>query len=657
MRKLFFLVLLIFITISVATAQKKNSKEKDIETTFGYIPAKDLLMTTYALDSSAEAVVLASKGEMFIEPRYGQLKLTYHFFRRVKLLKKSAFNQGNVNIVYKSKGGYEEFRRIEAAVIQPDGIRQELTKKDFFQEKSTDDFTTKKIVFPNLSEGCIIEYDYTLESGNIVTLKPWFFQEDIPVRHSEIWISMPEYYDYVYLFRGRHSLKKERIRNHTLDETFTLSTLKMYADSIPALKIEPYITTMNDYLSQVSFQLSRAKYSEIRVKDYLTNWKALAEEVAKNNKVGSQYLKKSNYGDIWEVVKPLLAGVKSEDEKIKIVYDYIANNMTWSEQFSPSTYTSLNDAFMKKKANSGELNMMLIACLLEAGVKALPMFVSTRENGKPFAEYPIIEQFNHIACYIERGEKSLILDAGNSFRPVGLPRVATLNGRGWVVEGQNSRWVSVIAPLSTNTSLANFTLNGEGVLQGSISNNYRGYAAVSEREEERIEAKNHEKVKKDLAKDFPDIKIDSITIANLENNAESFKRMVYCAIPNGGTTAGDLMYIKPTLKTGFDINPFKQTKREYPIEFAYPFKDQFILNLTIPNDYKVEELPKPIRVNLPKDGGVFQYLSTLNGNVIQLVVKIQLDQLHFEPEEYPLVKQFFNQIAIKSAEQIVLKKK
>jgi hypothetical protein len=118
-----------------------------------------------------------------------------------------------------------------------------------------------------------------------------------------------------------------------------------------------------------------------------------------------------------------------------------------------------------------------------------------------------------------------------------------------------------------------------------------------------------------------------------------------------------LIYIKPSLKTDFDENPFKQPKREYPVEFPYPFKDQFILNLTIPTGYKVEELPKSVKVNLPDEGGTFQYLSSVKENVIQLIIKIQLDQLRFEPDDYVLVKEFFNQIATKSAEQVVLKKK
>jgi hypothetical protein len=660
MQKFIILILLMCATTTVTTAQKKTAKEKPLEIEFGKIPSEDITMMTYALDSSAEAVVLAAKGRMSIESGYdGGMQLNFQYFRRVKLLKKSAFdNEGNIKISYYSKDRYEDLRKLKAAVIQPDGTRQELSKKDFFEEKVSANVTAKKFAFPNLKEGCIIEYEYEMISQNLTTLKSWHFQEDIPVRHSELWVSTPEYFDYIYLFKGRQKLKKEQLKDGTMDGSVNVALQKLYADSIPALKSESYITTMEDYLTKIDFQLSRINYPSGRIENFMTNWKDVAGKLVKRDLLGEQFNRKGNYGDVWRAVKPLLEGAATEDEKIKIVYNFLCTNVTWDEDnYSEYSSESLNAAFKKKKANSGELNMMMLACLSEAGIKASPMLVSTRRHGKPLTVYPIMDQFNHLACYIDRGDKSQIIDVGTIHRPVGLPRISTLNEQGWVLDEKNPRWVSIVAPLSNEVSLANFKINDEGTLTGSIASNYRGYAAVSERDDEDDKEGKHEKVKKALAKDFPDIKIDSISIMNLSNTAEPFKRTVYCAIPNAATTAGDLIYIKPSLKTDFDENPFKQPKREFPVEFPYPFKDQFILNLTIPDGYAVEEMPKSIRVSLPENGGSFQYISSANGNVIQLIIKIQLDNLHFEPEEYPLVKQFFNQIAIKSAEQIVLKKK
>lgn len=660
MQKSLLLIAFLSATTAVATAQKKTAKEKPLDIEFGKIPSEDITMTTYSLDSSAEAVVLAAKGSLSVEKDYeGNMQLSYTFFRRVKLLKKSAFDkEGNIKISYRSKDDYEVLRKVKAAVVQANGTRFELSKKDFFEEKLTANFRATTFAFPKLTEGATIEYEYEIISKNLYTLNDWQFQENIPVRHSELVLSLPQYFDYIYLFKGRQLLKKSKVEQYMRDQTMNIGVQTFSTDSVPALKPEAYITTMTDYVSQISFQLNRINYPTGEIKEVLTTWKKLAEDLISESKVGRQYLKKGNYGDVWKAVQPLLIGAKTDDDKIKIIYNYLCSNVNWEEDaFRFSSNESLNDAFKKKKANSGELNMMLIACLSEAGVKASPMLVSTRGHGKPLTVYPIMDQFNHLVCYVDRAEKSLIVDVGNIHRPVGMPRVPTLNGEGWIMDEKNPHWVPIVAPLSNEVSLAAFKLDDEGALKGSISSSYKGYAAVSERDDEADKDGKHAKIKKELATIFPDIKIDSISIANLDNTTEAFKRSVYCTIPSAATVAGDLIYIKPALKTDFDENPFKQPKREYPVEFPYPFKDQFILNLTIPDGYAVEEMPKSVKISLLDAAGNFQYLSSFKGNVIQLVIKIQLDQLRFESEDYSAVKEFFNQIAVKSAEQVVLKKK
>jgi hypothetical protein len=430
----------------------------------------------------------------------------------------------------------------------------------------------------------------------------------------------------------------------------------LYADSLPALRPEAYITTMSDYLTQITFQLSKITQNSGETEEVLSTWEIVSRNLLMSKNCGQQFNTRSNYMDVWRAVKPLLAEAKSDDEKIKIIYEFLSKNMS-SDAYRVFSSGSLNSAFKKRKGNSGELNMMLLACLSEAGLKVLPMLISTRANGKPITQYPIVDQFNHLVCYVDRAENSLVLDVGNVHRPVGMLRVQCLNGQGWLSDGEKSRWLPIVAPLSSEVSLATFKLDEEGTLKGAIASSFQGYAAVNERDEEGDKNDNHAAIKKALAKDFPDIKVGDIAISNLDNTAEPFKRTVNCVILNAATTTGKFIYIKPSLKTGFDENPFKQASREYPVEFEYPLRNNFSLNLTIPDGYTVEELPKSVRMKLPNNGGLFQYASSVKDNVIQLAIKIQIDQLRFEPEDYALVKAFFAQIATKSAEQIVLKKK
>jgi hypothetical protein len=47
---------------------------------------------------------------------------------------------------------------------------------------------------PNVNEGSVIEYEYTLDRRN--ELKEWFFQTSIPVNYSEFVTHIPEYFIY-----------------------------------------------------------------------------------------------------------------------------------------------------------------------------------------------------------------------------------------------------------------------------------------------------------------------------------------------------------------------------------------------------------------------------------------------------------------------------
>ena len=85
-------------------------------------------------------------------------------------------------------------------------------------------------------------------------------------------------------------------------------------------------------------------------------------------------------------------------------------------------------------------------------------------------------------------------------------------------------------------------------------------------------------------------------------------------------------------------------------------KEQYVINLTIPTGYTVEELPEPTQVKLPEDAGVFRYLVSEKNGKVQITSKLYIKKNRFEPEEYQGLRQFFDLIVEKQGEQVVLKK-
>ena len=103
-------------------------------------------------------------------------------------------------------------------------------------------------------------------------------------------------------------------------------------------------------------------------------------------------------------------------------------------------------------------------------------------------------------------------------------------------------------------------------------------------------------------------------------------------------------------------NPFKSAERSYPVEMPYCIDETYVLNMEIPEGYKVDELPKSARVSLNGNEGMFEYLIQQNNDVIQMRCRTKLNKANFEPEDYETLRNFFSFIVEKESEQIVFKK-
>ena len=94
----------------------------------------------------------------------------------------------------------------------------------------------------------------------------------------------------------------------------------------------------------------------------------------------------------------------------------------------------------------------------------------------------------------------------------------------------------------------------------------------------------------------------------------------------------------------------------YPIDFGYPFKDTYMVNVDIPEGYVVESKPEPIVVKLPNDLGRFKYILSDNGSKINVLVNFEINRAILSPDLYPILREFFKQIIAKESEKVVLAK-
>ena len=129
------------------------------------------------------------------------------------------------------------------------------------------------------------------------------------------------------------------------------------------------------------------------------------------------------------------------------------------------------------------------------------------------------------------------------------------------------------------------------------------------------------------------------------------------AISEHVSAAANALYLNPLLMYRIDENPFKLENREYPVDYSSTFERIYMCRITIPAGYKIDELPQPKLLALPGNAGRYTYSVTQVGNLINVVSNFQINKSIFTQEEYPGLREFYNQVVAKQAEEIVLKKK
>ena len=321
---------------------------------------------------------------------------------------------------------------------------------------------------------------------------------------------------------------------------------------------------MNDYYSKLSLQLQSVEFPNSLIRDVTSSWSKEAEKLEKSQYFGDQINKKRNTKKLMSAVTPLLAGIEDDHKKIAVIYSFISQTITWNDLYGTRS-ASLDDAFEKKIATSGELNLMLIAACRQSGINAFPVLTSTRSHGKTMKYYPKLDQFNHVLACVEVGGSRQLFDIGNPMRNPGLLRMNSLNYNGWLVDGKKSQWTTIPASSDTEVAVATFKLNDNGDLSGTINQSFKGYCAMDARTNfYKNKENNHKHIREDWQETFPDVNIKSIHFENENKVSETLKCNMELDIPQAAQANDAFIYLSPTLGMGFEENPFKAGKENFP---------------------------------------------------------------------------------------------
>ncbi len=240
-------------------------------------------MQFYEKDSSVSAVILCDYGTYNSYESDVPNEYTRHL--RMKIFKKSGYEQIPKYIDYyapRNARRVEEVDDFKATTYNlENGLIKlyPLNKKDVFIQKNESGNNKYTFALPQIREGSIIEISYTLKSY-YQDFPTWNFQYQIPVLWSEIRITHPRSYNYDVTIQSDIPLTISE--NDQKKQNSLLIKYRFAMANIPALKDEPYITTIEDYRSKLEFEIASSSFAGQLYKNYSLSWDVLNYNLLNN---------------------------------------------------------------------------------------------------------------------------------------------------------------------------------------------------------------------------------------------------------------------------------------------------------------------------------------------------------------------------------------
>jgi hypothetical protein len=620
---------------------------QSVEKKFGRVFADDFNFPSEIKDSTAGAVFLLDEGLSTYDYNF-DVVFTYH--TRILILKSAEFGRAEIEIPYPSKGYVKNLKASAFNLVAGKVKESEVSRRDVYTDKVTNELYKKVFTIPNVKEGTIIEYSYTVSQGSFRSLNAWYFQTDVPVVYSEYRVEMPDFFIYKQTLTGLLSATDYDTysRNGTIgSQNYSIIVKKFIMLNVPAFVEEPFMKSRKDNISSIRFEMESYQYPGSRIETVApSDYYQLGRELAEDTYYGSIYKRNGYYN---ELIEELTEAVNDSLEMAKAIYTYVQDEF---EVDADMTTSNLKLIFKEKKGWAQDINMVLAGMLYNLDFEVALVRVSSKRNGIPNPFYATVKNFNYTICLVEVDGKEYLLDAAPDHLPFGSLAPTTVNAKGLVISEDNPRWIDLeYGDKATLKCTADLTLDEKGALTGAIALYRDGYSAYHFKNE--YYPYTIESYKENVEKSHPAWLIDehAVTI----EGARVVEKIAFNSEPEFAKALDDI-YFKPIFYQRTADNPFKLDSRKYGVSLREPAYEALVYTIYISDGYEVVSVPESMSIRLPDNKCSYLFSCAVADNSIKLTSLFKITETEFNQNEYLYLKEFWAQVVEKQSEEIHLSK-
>ncbi len=597
----------------------------------------------------ANVVILFDIGKMEVKPD----AILFHRHVRAKILHKAGIDEiGDITFSYHED---DNIRDLKAQTIEPSGKKHEVSKKKFFT-KTSGSIKFKSFAFPSLDSGCIVEYQYTNSNDRFYSLDPWNFNDEYYTLQSRFNVVLWPGFDYTTAATNMSPTQQqaavEKIANMD-DPSYPLISYTWELDDLPPIKDEPYMSFIGNYVSSISSQIVSYQFRGGRKMEFIKGWKDLGQQVYEF--IGSYVDGKHKGIDKDEVLTALAdsltAGLNSDMDKARYLYDYVKNKIQEKASYSYFTNENLAELLDTRVGTGEEKNMLLVELLKKANITVWPVLIGSRDTHIFNPQIYHLDQFDHMIVKADIASEPVFMDASYKYYPFGtMPPESRVFG-GCQIEDDNSQVIKINcnSPASIDKERTLMHYNSDGTVSCSTSVNLEGYLAALYASE--YDESDPEKFVKDYFLDDLETSYELLS-NNFEFDSTGSAVLSFAYTLDDYAVQVDNNTLLTPVRFFFRENPFKKTKRFFPIDFNYPRRYSSMIEISADSAFSEYTLPEAEQLSIP--GGGFSCNCMYDGTKIVVLSNLSIDKPIFPQALYEPTRDFFNKVASSSRANVAL---
>jgi hypothetical protein len=543
-------------------------------------------------------------------------------------------------------------KELRASVTSPSGKRQEIKKQQisdssaFASFELYSDARQRGIHFAGAETGSTLEYSYEESMRGLFYLPDLFLlQAEIPARNLSYTVRAPVSLPLRISVRGTPTYTREE-REGTVTHHWEVK-------DVPPFKDESNAPPEEDLLPRVAIYPRRLSLLDQRIDaeswDGIAGWNlSLARD-------------RMNPGPaVAEAAKAATAGVQEPEEKIRRLYEFLQQKITYvAVEMGVGGWQPHDNAqvFQHRYGDCKDKATLLIAMLRAVGLNGLPVLIRTRDKGLIESDYPS-SAFNHVIVAIPRPEGYLFLDPTSEDTPYGdLPwvdqgvpvLVVKEDGRGDLVE-------TPLTPADKNRTHRQVSarITSTGGLEGEYSVEFWGAdrQAVQEFLQSGKTSEKEDALEDVMSGLCPGATMKEYRVSPAARPQDPVKIVIQFEMPRYVIKAGSAELISPVLaRFPHFSNLVSASSRRFPAFFPALFAETSEVQLHLPPGHTVARMPADRKSEGPGLEAATSYAMVRDEGGETLVVKrsLTVSRREIPPADYPALKEFFSGLAREDA--------